>query len=509
MTAVTSRPSPRHTPSMGVVSYLSDRLTNALTGAGTRHDARTANTYIPRILTQFEIDAAYRGSGLMRKIVQIPALDMVREWRTWTGVDDKQSSAIYDEEKRLGLRQKVRMVEVLRGLGGGALVLGLPGDPTTPAPTSISKGALSFVHVVSRWHLGFDQMQGNATQPGFGEPAMWQMSTTEGTKEVHPSRVIPFRADTVASLAMTTVSGPDAFWGESTVQQVLEAVQDSDDARGSFAALLRKAKLLRIGIPNLIDLASSPEGETQVMKRLAILATAESLHNATIYDSGDAIEGKGGEKIDDVSYSFVGAKDMINVYGEFVSAISDIPATRLLGRAPEGMNSSGESQQRDWQKKIRAQQTLELAPCLDRLDPYLIQSATGSRIVTASNDWAPLDTPSEKENAERFKIHAEAIEIMQRTATIPEEAFNRGAQSLMVEEGYMPDLESALAELDDDERYGAQLPEGLESNSEGGGPYLAEEERGRPAEVTPPPRRAANDAARTAVSGDFGLPEGE
>ena len=476
-----------------------DKLVNAFTGTGTGKDPRSANTYYARPLTQYEIAAAYSGSGLMRKIVQIPALDMVREWRDWAGLDDDQAAAVFDEEKRLGLRQKVRQAEVLRGMGGGALILGLPGMPSQPAPDGIGTGKLAFVHVVSRWQLAFERLQDDATKPGFGEPEMWKLSTTTGQTDVHPSRVVPFRADTTAALAMPMQWGlADAFWGESTVQQVLDAVQDNDTARGAFAALVHKARLLRIGVPGLLEWASTEGGTAKLQSRFAALTMAESIYNAVIYDAGDP-ESKGGEKIDDASYNFAGAKDVMNAFAEFVAAISDIPATRLLGRAPEGLNSSGDSQQDDWDKMVRARQTLELDPCMDRVNPYLFQSAIGAKVKTASNEWAPLDTPSQKETAERFKTQMEAVEKLVQFAAMPERALNRGIQSLMVEEGYLPELEAALAEIPDDERYGVQPdpsadPAELDlTATEGGDPTQS----AGPGGSQQPPRRAnaANDAA--------------
>jgi phage-related protein (TIGR01555 family) len=467
---------------------IADNLINAMSGTGTGRDVRSAYAYTSRPLTQHEIASAYSGSGLMRKVVQIPALDMVREWRDWTGLDDKQTAAVWDEERRLGLRQKVRQAEVLRGMGGGALIMGLPGNPSTPAPESVTTGQLAFIHVVSRWHLSFDALQDDATQPGYGEPAMWRMNTVAGQQPIHPSRIVPFRADTSASLAMPSTWGADdAFWGESRVQQVLDAVKDSDAARAAFAALLHKARLLRLGIPGLMDTIAS--GRTaDIQARLAAVVLAESIHNATIYDAGDQ-EGKGGEKIDDATYNFAGAKDLLYAYAEFVAAISDIPATRLLGRAPEGLNSSGDSQQADWNKKIRAEQTLEVEPCLARVDGYLVQSATGGSIKTAAFDWAPLDTPSQKEDAERFKTQMEAVDKLINTGTIPDRAMARGVQSLMIEEGYLPELEAALAEMPDDEKYGI---EGEVEEPEGGDPTSAGE--GGEGLEAKPPRRAANDA---------------
>lgn len=450
---------------MGRVIPLVDRLVNALTGSGTARDPRTAGSYalLPP-LTDIEIAAAYRGSGLMRKICTIPALDMVREWRVWQAEKD-QVTALEAEEKRLGIQRKAYLVERLRALGGGALVLGLPGNPSEEAP-AVGKGGLAYINVVSRWQLSFDALQSDPTQPGFGEPVMWRMQTATAQVSIHPSRVIPFRADPTPPIGMTP-SLADEYWGESVVAQVLDAVKDSDTARASFSALLHKARLLRIGIPNLMDIVSTAEGERLVMSRLAILTQAESIHNATIFDAGNGGTNPG-EQITDATYSFAGAKDVLNAYAEFVCAVSDIPATRLLGRAPEGMNSSGDSQQADWAKKIKARQALDLAPCLDRLDAYLIPSALGARPEEIWWQFGELTDEDEGKEATRFKTIVEALVAVQNMAAMPDRAFAQAAQNTLVEGGWMPGLDKALSEIPEDERFGIEP-----DMTEGGDPDLA------------------------------------
>lgn len=437
---------------MGKVLRIVDGLRNAITGMGTSRDARMATTYgLARPLTQQEIHAAYSTSGLMRKIVRIPALDMTRECREWE-MERDQIEAIEAEEDRLGLARKLFQAEVLRGLGGGALILGLPGNPSE-VPPKISKRGLVYLHVVSRWHLSFTQLQDDAREPGYGEPIMWRMQSDGRQVEIHPSRVITFRADSTSTLAAPSGYGiEDAYWGESVVQQVLDAVKDCDTARASFAALMHKARLTRIGIPNLTDIVSTPDGEKAISARLETMALAESMYNAAVYDAG--IDGQGGEKIDDVSYSFAGAKDILTAYAEFVSAISDIPATRLLGRAPEGMNSSGDSQQKDWAKKVRAMQTLDLKPCLHQLDAFLIPSALGSMPGKVDWDFAPLEAPDEDKEATRFKTVAEALTAIANMGVMPEQAFNEAAQNTLVEGEWMPGLGQALAKVPEAERFG-------------------------------------------------------
>lgn len=444
---------------MGVVRNFFDGLSNALTGAGGRGDPRTANRYSFIPLTQQDIENAYRGSGLMRKIIDIPAEDTVREWREWKG-DAKDLSSLWAEEKRLGIPQKVKRAEVLRGLGGGALILGLPGDAAMPANVNaMGQGKLEYIHVVSRYHLTAEgQWVDNPLDPLFGGPRMWMLNTGSGQVRVHPSRVVCFTADEVPGLI--NASAEDVFWGESRVHRVLSAVQDCDTARTAFANLISKASRTRVGIPNLSEQLSAPTGEADLTKRIANFALGESLFNATIYDAGAGKDsGNPGEQIDDVQYTFTGMKDVMEAFGLWAAAISDIPATRLLGRAAEGMNSSGESQQRDWNKQIRARQTLVTGPCLDKLDQFLIPSALGNVDGKIWYEFPPLDLPDEKTVAETFKITMEAAEKLQMTGAIPDVAFNKGLQSTITEAGWMPALEGALSEIPEDERFGGEPDE--------------------------------------------------
>jgi hypothetical protein len=436
---------------MATLRRFFDGLTNALTGLGTSADSRYANAYAFYPLSQQQIEAAYRGSGLMRKVIDIPAFDMVREWRDWQA-DKDQISALEAEERRLDIRGKVMMAEILRGLGGGAMILGAPGDAALPLNVATaSKRSLAYIHVVSRWQLNASVWIDDPSAEGFGGPAYWEITTAQGQRRIHPSRVICFRGDPLPNL----IGGNhlDAFWGESRVQRVMDAVQNSDTAQGSFASLISKSRNVIIGIPGLTDLVSTTEGEQNLSKRMAALTLGESMYNATLRDAGDGSPGAG-ETIDHRQVTWTGIPEIIRVFAEAVAAAADIPMTRLWGKAAEGMNSSGDSQQRDWTKMVRAKQTLTLQPCLDQLDAVLIPSALGSRPGDVWWQFAPLDTPSEAEEATRFKTTMEAIEKVQNTGAIPDEAFAKGFQNTLIEGGWMPGLEGALAEIPEDERYG-------------------------------------------------------
>ena len=436
-----------------ILARMKDGLLNAVSGIGTTADPRMASRYQFCALDQHSIQAAYRGSGMMRKCIDIPALDMVRAWRDWNA-DDVDIEKIEAEEKRLGLRQKIYEAEILRGLGGGAIIIGAPGDPSQPLG-KVGMGAVAFLHVVSRWQLQIGDVDLDPFSPNYGQPAYFTVNDGKQIK-IDPSRVVCFTGEPIPQLI--TTSWEDKFWGESRIQRLLDAVKNADTAQDAFAALLHKARVTRVGIPELTSLVGDPEGETLIQKRLAAMAVGESVHNITIFDSGNGSSNPG-ESITDFQVAWAGMDSVMNAYDMRVCAVADIPATRLLGKAAEGMNSSGDGQQQDWHKHVSAMQELRLRPSMDKLDTALIPSATG-KVADKSiwYEWAPLDVPNEKTIAETFKMKVEAAVKAQETGAIPDAAFAEGFQSMLVESGMLPALETALEKIAEAERF-AMEPE--------------------------------------------------
>lgn len=426
-----------------------DSLTNVLTGLGTTADPRRARAYLPVVTDQNSLLNAYRGSGNMRKVVDIPALDCVREWRDWQATK-QEIEAIEAEEERLGILEKVLQAEIYRGLGGGALILGLPGEPSDPAP-AIAKGGIAYIHVVTRWQLTIGEEQMDFADPTYGGPKFFDIATANGRNErIHPSRVIPFRGDPVPNMAGTTWE--DRFWGDSRVIRCMDAVKNLDDALANFSALPGRARTSIFSVPGLQNLLATTEGQAALSRRLGNLVTSESLFSATVLDAGDG-KGNPGETIEHRQVTWTGIPEVIIAFAEALAAAADIPMTRLWGRAPEGMNSSGNSQQQDWNKMVGAMQELRLKPCLKALDRFLIPSAG----VTDTGVWwqfAPLQKPTEKEETERFKTFMEAVEKVQATGHVPDEALAEGLQTSLIEAGWMPGLEAALDKIPEDQRYG-------------------------------------------------------
>ncbi len=432
---------------MGKVLQFFDGIRNALTGAGTSVDRRTYSTYQFCQLSQPEIETAYRSSWLMRKIVDLPPYDMTRAWRDWQAEADK-IEALEAEEKRLGIREKVRTALQLGRLGGGALILGVDqGAPDTPLPAQIRKGALRYVHVMNRWQLALGDIVMDPTDPLFGQPAYFQINGGNGSMaRVHPSRVIAFPG---ASVPCSIIAQHEAFWGDSIVQVVMEAVQNADTATAGIASLIDEAKVDVIGIPGLTANFASAEYEGLLMGRLSSAALGKSLHRALIIDSGNGQPGSG-ETWEQRQITWNGMPEVIRTFLAVVAGAADIPATRLLGKSPDGMNATGSGDADNYDEMISGRQQNDLRPLLDRLDYVLIPSALGSRPSDIYSEFAPLAQPKPKELADIEKVRADTVAVYVNTGLIPTDALAKATANMMVESGQWPGLEKAIEESEEE-----------------------------------------------------------
>ncbi len=444
---------------------------------------------LPGFFTHQLALAAYMQSGMMKKVIAIPAEDRVREWRDWQADSDK-ITLIEAEEKRLELQAKTQEAENLRGVGGGAFIIVTAGNHSDELkPEHISKNGIVAINVVSRWQIRGKDWDRELASPRYGLPAMWEVDNENGApSQIHPSRVVPFRGARLPAGA--TLSDEDKFWGDSRLMRVYTEVSRSDETQAWFAALVKKAKLLRFGVPGL-----ETYDQDQLNKRVALIAQGENSLNATLFRASGGTDDPG-ETITDYQVNWQGIPAMMDAFDQRVAAVSDIPFTRLTGRSPSGMNATGQHDNDNWNKMIVSGQKLETRPCLEQLDPFLLRSAG----VDSTGIWwefAPLDVPTEKEVAETFKLVMEAVAALIDTGMVPREALAQAVQNLIEERGYMPGLAEALKKIPEAERFGLNPeddggdddPSAIQAR--GGDPDLA----GGGGSGSGAARRAVNDAA--------------
>lgn len=419
---------------------LGDALLEALGGMGTDKDKLANTTFVFNEFDAAQASMAYRSDWIARKIVDIPAWDSTREWRNWQA-DDKDITSIEDEEERLGLQHKTMQALIkARLFGGGALVLGLDqGKTEDPIDyEKIKKGDLKFIHAVSRWELGEDQVEYDLASPWYGEPKFYTRNSQDGSQsgvKFHPSRVIPF-------VGAERQDGYEAktAWGDSVLQICAEAIKASGLVLNSSAQLIAEAKIDVIKIPGLSENISTKKYEDNLKVRFGVANLIKSVYSMLLIDKE--------EEWDRQNAAFTGLAEMLNLYMILSCGAADIPATRFLGQSPAGLNSTGESDIRNYYDSQASKQKLIITPKLARLDAVMLPSIFGKTPEEIFYNWNPLWQMTEKEKADIAKSKADTFKVDVDTGLIEPMVLKQARQNQLIEDGTYPGLEMILEEFD-------------------------------------------------------------
>ena len=437
---------------------LDGALANIMSGRGTSVDKSSYNQWLFMPQNPQQIEAAYRGNWLVRKIVDIPCQDMTRAGRDWDAEDD-EIAKIEREEKRLGYWPKVYQALTLGRLGGGAILIGMKdGRPDLPLPANVAPNAVDYLVVLSRYQLQLGDMETDPASPLFGEPRWFRLAGGRNTINIHPSRVIPFKGLPAPGLYAT--SAEDQYWGDSIIQTVDDAIKQAVTATQGFASLIDEAKVDVFTMPDMYNILAQPGGEATFMHALQVAAMGKSNYRMLALGEGETWETR--------QIAWAGMPDVIKTYLSIVAGAADIPATRLLGKSPDGMNATGESDLIQYFQMVSARQEQDLRPSMERLDAVILPSAG----VKPDLSWAfsTLQVLTEQQAAEIEAKEIDSIVKLAGAALIPESALAKTVQNRLIETQRWPGLKKLIEEAeaageasgDDGELYIVPVPNGEE-----------------------------------------------
>lgn len=425
---------------MADATVTNDSLRGLESGLGGERDKAARHSFYTQALDRSEIDAMYDGDWIAAKAIDAPCFDSVRAWRAWQA-EDAEIEAIEEEERRLGIREKVLEASVLGRLyGGGALIMGIGTQaPETPLVLdSVGKGALQYVHVLDRAEITPTEMRRDPRDPWYGEPVLWEFSTETGVSlRVHPSRVVTFTGRRRSGVLRRTDP-----WGVSALQAMYTAIRNAAIADAAIASLLTEAKIDIIKVPSLMMKLATQEYTDLLTQRFKTAMSIKSLVNALVLDKEEEYEQK--------QISFAQLPETLQQYMVLVSGAADVPVVRFLGQSPGGLNSTGESDLRNYYDRISADQVLTLTPRLSRLDEVLIRSATGRRDKAVHYAWNPLWQTSEKEASEIEKNRAETFSKNASSGLVPSKVLSKVLVNTLTETGRYPGIETAMQEYEDE-----------------------------------------------------------
>lgn len=403
-----------------------DAFTNVLArlGAGTPNLLEGTEYSLQRLSRDFnQLNALYRESWIIRRIIDVIPSDMLKNWITITsGIDP-------DVEKKLSISlRRTQLIDKLkRGMQWGRLYGGALGvmlvkhqgyDLSQPLRLDwIMPGDFAGLLIFDRWNgvNPSSELIEDISEPDYGYPKYYTITDPAGggSVKIHHSRVIRFIGNTLPFWEEIA----EMQWGASVVESVFDELKKRDNVSWNIAQLTFMANIRVLKMQDLGQLLAATDSESQAELLRTLEAQNMLLNNMgmQVMDAADGLETH--------QYTFGGLADCYQQFIMDISGAAEIPVTKLFGRSPSGLNATGESDLQNYYDMIAEKQEAVLRPILNKVLPPFIISTIGSLPEDFDFDFDPVAEPTDKERADLAKCGTDNVVaaynaglISQRTA---------------------------------------------------------------------------------------------
>ncbi len=353
-------------------------------------------------VTDIELTLNYEENGLFAKIIDIPADEAVSSGFSYGVTDTSLETFINDSLDELDFEEKASTAIKWSRLYGGALMVMVIDDGRElkePVDWDNIRGIdelLVFERpLVTPDYNSIYQYKASDKKSKFGQPEFYDVSPIYGGAfRVHESRCLLFKNGILPSMSTRTEY---RFFGMPEYARIHKALQETVTSHGNGVKLLDRAVQAIYKMKDLASLLSTDAGEDAVLERLRIIDMAKGIINSIAIDAD-------GEDYDFKSVTFSGVKDIIDSTCNMLSAVTQIPQTKLFGRSPAGENATGEGDMENYYKFVGKIQKINLKKNLGTLvDIILIVGKLKGKfedVPDYSLEFNPLWSLSEKEQAE-------------------------------------------------------------------------------------------------------------
>jgi phage-related protein (TIGR01555 family) len=397
--------------------FKGDGWRNVFAGLSGSSD-KTQQTYFGDfvILDDAELSRIWLGEGLSKKIVSAPADDMTKNWIDITGDDDGKIEA---ELNRLNAQSKINeALKWMRLYRGAVVVMGIKDGGELTDPINLNRlagknGGIQWLKVFSASRVLNTQLD-IVTDPN--SPYFEDLDTIKlqklsgGMLEVHRSRCLVFKGEPVPDTNVTGLNFNYQYWGTSALQAAFEAIRNFGSVSQSVANLMLEFVIGKYTISNLAELLA--ENNTAALyTRMEIINKSKSIINGVMMAEN--------EKYERDTANVSGIDAIIDRFMMMLSAVVEIPVTRLFGRSPAGENATGESDLRNYYDFVTARQESQLRDPLQYL-VMLVGLSLGMKeaFISFNSVWEP----TLEELIEMRKKQAETDQIyIQNAVVTPDE----------------------------------------------------------------------------------------
>ena len=367
-----------------------DGLSNVMTGLGTAKSKRSHNVWNYALLNDYaSLEASYTSNWIARKICDIPAEDMTREWRR---IKCQDAEAIAATEQRFMLQSLTQeAITWARLYGGAGILIVTDQDLTKPLNmNAVKRGSLKQLLTFDRFDLSATYINTwDVLSPNYLMPEFYTLRG--GSQQIHWTHVARFTGERLPKRISAQTQG----WGDSVLRKCIEDITDMVAAKNGIAELMQEANIDVIKREGLSDELATDQDDA-IIKRYEMFSLMKSAIQMALLD--------GDETMDRQTLNLSGVAPIIEQFITWISGAADIPVTRMFGTSAKGLNATGEGDDRNYNNSIRAGQQSYLAEPLRLIDEVLVRSTLGNMPDDYDYVWNPLSIPNALEIAQARKL---------------------------------------------------------------------------------------------------------
>ena len=382
-------------------AFLGDE--SPLIASGTFH--RSGLTSQTELLTTM-----YRESWLAMRIIDMPSEDMTRAWyKAATEMDDDDLDMLRRLEAKHSIKQEIaNAIRWARLYGGSIAVIAIRGqEDLMDQPLdldSVMPGDFQGILVLDRAQGVQPSLElvTNLSDPDYGLPEYYDVNleiNDVSSIRIHHSRVLRFIGRELPRLE--TVS--ENYWGASELEHIYDELQKRNATSSNIAQLVFQANVttLKMGDFGEALALGDDDHRANVITAMELENRFRTSYGLQLLSADDTMENH--------QYTFTGLSDIYEEFMLDICGAAEIPATKLFGRNPSGLNSTGESDLRNYYESIAQMQERILRPALEKLVPIEAMSCWGFVPDDLEIVFEPIAAVTPAERAELMAKFSEPI----------------------------------------------------------------------------------------------------
>jgi hypothetical protein len=303
---------------------------------------------------------------------------MTRSWYTLTGKFDPDDLA---DLRRLEAKHSVKqeLTDAIRWarLYGGSLALMVidgEGDRLDePLDLEILPPECFQGLLVLDQSMGISpslELVTDLNDPDYGLPMYYTINVDDGesgTITIHHSRILRFIGRPLPRMEEIA----ENYWGASELEHIWDELQKRSATSANIAQLVFQANITTLKMSNFGESVGmgTDKGQQNIRSLIAEENRFRTSFGLQLLSKDDSLENH--------PYSFSGLNDIYESFMMDIAGAAEIPATKLFGRSPQGFQSTGEAEMRNYYEMIAGLQERYLRPALERLLPVMAISCFG------------------------------------------------------------------------------------------------------------------------------------